>query len=170
MLPSSIDSLILNNADTDESTAPMMKVDLIGRIGNIPLGLHRPLLPLFEAVINSIHAIQASKRPDGFIDVRVTRDTSQDLLPSVEHDTRPVIAFTVTDNGIGFDDENFESFSTSDTKHKPGAKGIGRFMWLKAFEFVQIRSVSHTTTSWRQIRGWIKWKLLILTVPSGQIL
>lgn len=119
----------------------MMKVDLVGRISNIPLGLNRPLLPLFEAVINSIHAINALKRRDGRIDIQVYRDESQPLLPNITHDTRPITGFKVTDNGIGFDAENFESFTTSDTKHKPGAKGIGRFMWLKAFDQVQVSSI-----------------------------
>lgn len=121
--------------------APMMKVDLVGRISNIPLGVNRPLLPLFEAVINSIHAIQVTKRKDGEIDITVSRDETQALLSETMNDTRPVTGFTITDNGIGFDPENFESFTTSDTKHKPGAKGIGRFMWLKAFELVEISSV-----------------------------
>jgi hypothetical protein len=141
MRQSPIDSAGLNISSMSDSTAAMMKVDLIGRISNIPLGLHRPLLPLFEAVINSIHAIQATKRSDGFVDIQVTRDTSQDFMFEVGTDTRPIIAFTITDNGIGFDEENFESFTTSDTKHKPGAKGIGRFMWLKAFELVQVKSI-----------------------------
>jgi len=119
----------------------MMKVDLVGRISNIPLGVNRPLLPLFEAVINSIHAIHALKKPDGHIDIHVYRDEAQPLLPGVTHDTRPITGFMVTDNGIGFDEENFESFTTSDTKHKKGAKGIGRFMWLKAFDQVKISSI-----------------------------
>lgn len=122
-------------------SASMMKVDLVGRISNIPLGVSRPLLPLFEAVINSIHAIQATKRIDGRIDITVSRDESQALLSHIMNDTRPVVGFKITDNGIGFDPENFESFTTSDTKHKPGAKGIGRFMWLKAFDLVKISSV-----------------------------
>jgi hypothetical protein len=119
----------------------MFKVDLIGRVGNVPLGQHRPLLPLFEAVVNSIHAIQAAKRKDGQIDIYVKRDETQSPPLDGFMDTRPVIEFKIIDNGIGFDEENFESFSTSDTKHKPGAKGIGRFMWLKAFDLVQIKSI-----------------------------
>lgn len=117
-----------------------MKVDLVGRIGNVPLGVNRPLLPLFEAVINSIQSIHATGRPDGRIDIRVSRDETQSFIIEVSHDTRPVTGFTITDNGIGFDDANFESFTTSDTKYKPGAKGIGRFMWLKAFDLVHVDS------------------------------
>ena len=47
------------------------------------------------------------------------------------------------DNGIGFDGQNFEAFSTSDTTYKAarGGKGIGRFMWLAAFDHAEIQSV-----------------------------
>jgi hypothetical protein len=120
---------------------PMMKVNLIGRIGNIPLGVSHSLVPLFEAVVNSIQAIQTLDCEDGQIQILAARDESQALLTEAFLDTRPITGFTITDNGIGFDDANFESFTTSDTKYKPGAKGVGRFMWLKAFERVEISSV-----------------------------
>ena len=42
---------------------------------------------------------------------------------------------TITDNGCGFDEKNFSSFTTADSRFKEskGAKGVGRFIWLKAF-------------------------------------
>jgi hypothetical protein len=125
----------------EQHEMPVMKVNLIGRIGNIPLGVTHSLIPLFEAVVNSIQAIKALDRTDGKIEILVSRDESQALLSDAFLDTRPVVGFTITDNGIGFDDDNFESFTTSDTKYKPGAKGVGRFMWLKAFEKVEIDSM-----------------------------
>lgn len=118
----------------------MMKVDLVGRIKNVPLGVNRPLLPLFEAVVNSIQSIHSTGRTDGRIDILVSRDETQGHIFEVAEDTRPIIGFTITDNGRGFDNANFESFTTSDTSYKPGAKGIGRFMWLKAFDRVHVDS------------------------------
>ena len=49
----------------------------------------------------------------------------------------------ITDNGIGFTETNYDSFETSDSIHKQavGGKGVGRFLWLKAFEGVEIESV-----------------------------
>jgi hypothetical protein len=73
----------------------MMKVDLVGRIGNIPLGQHRPLLPLFEAVVNSIHAIQDRQISDGSIEVFVKRDHTQSLLSPDITDTRPITDFFI---------------------------------------------------------------------------
>ena len=53
-----------------------------------------------------------------------------------------ISGFLIKDNGIGFDDQNVEAFSTSDTNYKAsrGGKGIGRFMWLAAFERAEIES------------------------------
>lgn len=116
-----------------------MDINLIGRIDNVILGQHRPLQPLFEAVVNSIHAIESLNTKQGRIDITVLRDETQGTLGIT--DLRPVTGFTVEDNGIGFDDANYKSFTTSDTKYKQGAKGIGRFMWLKAFERVHVDSV-----------------------------
>ena len=44
--------------------------------------------------------------------------------------------------GIGFREDNFNAFMTADTLNKKerGGKGIGRFMWLKAFNVVHIDS------------------------------
>jgi hypothetical protein len=50
--------------------------------------------------------------------------------------------FAITDNGIGLNDENFDSFNTAFSDHKlsRGGKGLGRFTWLKAFDKVEIDS------------------------------
>ena len=54
-----------------------------------------------------------------------------------------IASFTVTDNGVGFNDENFNAFLTLDTEHKidKGGRGIGRLLWLKAFQRVDVASV-----------------------------
>jgi hypothetical protein len=64
-------------------------------------------------------------------------------LPLLGKDDAPMDAITVTDNGIGMDDENFDSFNTSFSPHREseGGKGLGRFTWLKAFERVDIDTV-----------------------------
>jgi hypothetical protein len=118
-----------------------MDIDLIGRIANIQLSKQKPLIPLLEAVINSIQSIEARKTKRGFITITIVREeVAQDTLDHTT-DMRPVKSFLIEDNGVGFTAANYKSFRTSDTKTKPGAKGIGRFMWLKAFESVKIDSV-----------------------------
>ena len=121
----------------------MMKVDLQGRIANTNLPFSRPLLPLFEAISNAIHAIEDAKIKNGRIDVYIKRDDTQQMLPG-EHrkGLRSIRDFVVEDNGVGFTPAHYTSFETSDTqlKRSRGAKGIGRFIWLKAFQRVVVES------------------------------
>ena len=133
-----------------------MNINLVGRIDNIVLGQHKPLQPLFESIVNSLHAIESLNTRNGRIKIVVLRDESQGNLVG-NNDFRPVTGFTIEDNGIGFDNDNYISFSTSDTKFKKGAKGIGRFMWLKAFEKVQIQSVfSENGTNYERSFDFLK--------------
>lgn len=112
--------------------------DFIGRIANISLAPSpaNALVPLFEAVMNSIQAIEDRFGSDnltrGSIEIEIFRDGDEGLVQS----------FEVRDNGIGFDAANLKSFAKSDSRHKEkrGGKGIGRFMWLKVFDAVRIDS------------------------------
>lgn len=119
-----------------------MRVDLKGKVRNISSKsiARNPYLPLYEAIINSIHSIEESKKKDGKITVRVIRQ--QDIRVS-DRRNPPIMSFEIVDNGIGFNKQNWESFRTSDSTYKLeiGGKGIGRFMWLKAFRNVEIKSV-----------------------------
>lgn len=117
-----------------------MKVNLQGKIRNTQLPLSRALLPMFEAVVNSFQAIEDRTPRDAkpYIEVVVERET---VLPGGGF-VGKVTGFTITDNGVGFTDDNVESFITSDSQYKVnrGGKGIGRFIWLKAFSSAQIES------------------------------
>lgn len=108
-------------------------------------------MPLFEAVVNSLHAIDEAGvlTADGEIRIEIIRKPQQDELGLDDKKKRgpealgDIVGFKVTDNGIGFDDTNMESFLELDTDHKAalGGKGIGRLLWLKAFKKVSIHSV-----------------------------
>ena len=130
-----------------------MKSDVIGRVGNVRLSPSRCLAPLFEAIVNSIQAIDERSEKGGQIDVFVERDTSQHSMEEEKPIAdQPVSGFVVQDNGIGFNDSNFESFDTSDTtsKRARGGKGVGRFLWLKAFERAEVESVFQENGSFRK--------------------
>src|SRR5208283_970658 len=119
-----------------------MNTDVAGRVKNVQLPTSKPLLPLFEAIINSIQAIDDAHEKDGRIEVEVFRNT-ENLFADSDRSHAEISGFLIKDNGIGFDDQNFAAFSTSDTTYKAsrGGKGIGRFMWLAAFERAEIESV-----------------------------
>jgi hypothetical protein len=118
-----------------------MKISLVGRVRNTKLPAWRPLLPLFEAVINSLQAIELGKVARGKIEIEVDRAQTEFELGGELH--APALNFAVTDNGPGFDEENFRSFETSDSilKERLGGKGVGRLLWLKAFDDVSVDSI-----------------------------
>ncbi|HWB07564.1 MAG TPA: ATP-binding protein [Verrucomicrobiales bacterium] len=119
-----------------------MQTDIKGRTAKIHLGNQRALWPLFEAVVNSIHAIHDTGN-GGSIQIHVLR--ALDMLSTATDptdDRAPITGFKIIDNGVGFTAPNFLSFRTADSRFKEarGGKGIGRFTWLKAFEKAEIES------------------------------
>lgn len=127
-----------------------MKFDVLGRINNmrLPDGRTALLYSVYEAVSNSIHAIndrfgQDNAAAKGRVDVDISHDENGD-----------VGLISITDNGIGFTDENLESFETSDSrfKYKRGGKGVGRFIWIKLFQTIRIDSVVKAGPSKERVR------------------
>ncbi|WP_333861587.1 hypothetical protein [Clostridium sp.] len=87
-----------------------MNMNFKGLVNLHTLPVTLPLLPLYEAVLNSIQSIE-------------------DII--------------IKDNGIGFTDDNYNSFNTYASEHKleKGCKGVGRMLWLKAFCDVEVESI-----------------------------
>ena len=130
---------MIAKANTDR-----LGIDLKGRVNRLKLAERNMLLPVFEAIVNSIHAIEDTKVPNGKIEICAERNQQMKLqLNDVEKKVLPdIVSFSVTDNGIGFNDDNYESFKKEYSTHKAerGGLGIGRFMWLKAFNDVKVES------------------------------
>ncbi|MDD1469719.1 ATP-binding protein [Dolichospermum sp. ST_sed5] len=141
-----------------------MQINVEGRIKNVNLPYSKPLYPLFEAVVNSIHAIEELNSRNGMIRIFIERDKSQGLLGLLHDNTElcPIKSFRIEDNGIGFNEPNYNAFLTADTTYKAetGGKGIGRFIWLKAFEYAHIESTFHED-------GGFKKELSISFLPSN---
>ena len=117
-----------------------MKINFRGLVDLHVLPSTEPLLPLYEAIVNSIQSIEESGNKNGRIDIEIQRESQMQLFgESWETDIENII---IRDNGIGFNQQNFESFDTyaSDFKLGKGCKGVGRIMWLKAFSHVEINS------------------------------
>src|ERR1700722_9321001 len=117
----------------------MLKSNLRSQVRQTPLPKWKPWIPLFEAVMNSFQAIRDAKKPAGAGRILVEIEREDSLIAD---DDSPLQAVRITDNGIGMDDDNFDSFNTSFSDHKEGegGKGLGRFTWLKAFERVEVDS------------------------------
>lgn len=85
-----------------------MKLDLAGKIRNTQLPKTRPLLPLFEAVVNSFQALEDSADvTNPCIHITALREATLPDMP-----VGVIEGFKIEDNGIGFDSSNFESFFT----------------------------------------------------------
>ncbi len=128
-----------------------MQVDIIGRVDNLHLPVSKPHIPLLECLVNSIESIEERKTVNGRIDVHIERDLKQDIVPGYgEAALGPIKNIRIEDNGVGFNDQNFQSFIWSDSTRKAskGNKGIGRFTWLKAFEKAKIESSYSDGDNW----------------------
>ena len=130
-----------------------MQADLVGRVKNTKLPIRNGLLALFESIVNSIYAIEERGIPpqSGFINITIERENELPQLQS-QNFRPPIKSFLVEDNGIGFNDDNFESFCTLDSQVKAhkGAKGIGRVLWLKVFDYAQIESIYEQDGIWKK--------------------
>jgi hypothetical protein len=111
--------------------------DLAGRVRNLslPASAVNTLIPLFEAVSNALHAVDArwGGRAAEVGQVKIA------ILRRENDADANVIGFWVSDNGIGLTEANWQSFRTSEASR--GGKGVGRLSWLKAFGGCRV--VSH---------------------------
>ncbi|WP_259071624.1 ATP-binding protein [Mucilaginibacter sp. X4EP1] len=123
------------------------KSNIENKVRNTSLPRTKPLLPLYEAISNSIHSIKElakiNESMEGKILISIQRIGSADLFGEIaDIDEYPVNSYEIIDNGIGFNDENMAYFIESDTDHKIeiGGKGVGRFVCLKAFRKIIVDS------------------------------
>jgi len=129
--------------------------NIANRVRNTKLPRTKPLMPLFEVISNSIHAINDAKsknqlQENGEIRIKIIRNGDEKILRELENiDQYPIKSFEIIDNGIGLNDENLQGFVEADTDHKLdiGGKGVGRFVCLKAFEKLIIDSCFSSSNS-----------------------
>ena len=116
-----------------------MKLNFKNRVRNFKFSPNDVFVPLYEAITNSIQAIEEKNNlKDSYINVKIARDSYRigDFISGI-------FSIEIADNGIGFVNRNYESFCTSDSDYKfeLGGKGVGRINWLKAYEITHIKSV-----------------------------
>jgi hypothetical protein len=114
-----------------------LKGDVVNRVRRLPKPTQasEALQPLFEAVSNALHAVE-----DAYGDQYQARGR---IIVTIKNLKSPdSLNITIADNGIGFDARRYDAFCTTDTDHKisRGGKGIGRLLWLDAFEAASIDS------------------------------
>lgn len=103
---------------------------------------------LFEAITNAIHANATN--------IKCHLNTNDNLLNDGEKEIGSIKVDTikVVDNGDGLTDDNYKSFSKYRTVYKKalGCKGVGRFVFLKLYEFAIYNSQLHNIQEKRTIK------------------
>jgi len=105
--------------------------------------------PLFEAIVNSLEAIKDSGREDGQIEIVFYREQTGLALGVEEGNFHARITdIDIIDNGVGFIDDNAESFDElhSDFKIARGGKGYGRVFYKQYFRDVTVESLFEEDT------------------------
>lgn len=128
-----------------------MLIDIKGKINEKKLAFSNTLLPLFEAIVNSIQAIEEdSATKTGIIEIDIIRSKQKKLELEENINYPDIVDFVVKDNGVGFTEENFNSFNYAHSTYKfeKGGKGIGRFTWLRAFQRAIIESRYKENGKW----------------------
>lgn len=116
----------------------MSKVNIRRLVDNIRSGTN-VYTPLIELIVNAMQSIDQAEKTDGLVDIQILRKGEEDI----ENRLQAVDGFIVSDNGIGFNQKNRDSFDKVYTEQKilEGGKGFGRFTCLKYFDEVKINSV-----------------------------
>ena len=85
-----------------------LTTDIEGIIRELNISEEDVLYPFYEAVVNSIQAIDERKNcSDGKISVYIERDKSEQSLFE-EYSQYPIASIRIVDNGIGFTTANYK--------------------------------------------------------------
>lgn len=128
-------------------------MNLRGQVNQMRLPKSKALWPLFETIVNSIQSLEETKDcPNPEITVLANRAVERQMKVNGEEELNPFEEFIVTDNGEGFTERNYKSFLEAYTTYKiqKGCKGIGRFLWLKAFNKIEVKSIYTDDGKWYQ--------------------
>lgn len=130
----------------------MVKIGYIKAVGiwyetelrTIPKKAETPLQPIFEAFTNSLEAIRLFKtetktKNNGKISIDIFKE--KDLF-SKDNKLYNFKKITITDSGIGFNDNEFERFiNLRDDRKNFKNKGTGRVQYLHTFDKTYINSI-----------------------------
>ncbi len=126
-------------------------MNLTGQVNQMRLPKSKALWPLFETIVNSIQSLEdTTDCANPQITILANRMEYAQLNTEGGEEINHFTEFIVRDNGAGFTEKNYRSFleAYSTLKIKKGCKGIGRFLWLKAFDEVRVTSIFCESDRW----------------------
>ena len=141
---------------------PILSSDVIGRVKRLALkpSAASALTPLFEAVSNALHAVQdrfgEEAKKLGEVEIEVLGIGSGPSIGTVN-------GFRISDNGVGLDDENYNSFLRPNSffKEKRGGKGVGRLGWLRVFKQDPYRHTIWVLAALKGACSILSWRRMI---------
>lgn len=135
------------NQSPSHLTPVALRQELAGRLRNITKLKHWQMA-VAEAVQNAMDAIADSGRT-GEVSILVERAEGSALNEIVN---QPIRTIVVSDDGVGFNNENYQSFCTPDSLRKQtrGGKGLGRLTCLQAFQRLRVNSVFQNGDGWKE--------------------
>ncbi|MFO1150375.1 MAG: ATP-binding protein [Alsobacter sp.] len=115
-----------------------LRGDVVNRVRRLPKPTQaaEALQPVFEAISNALHAVE-DKFGESYQQLGRILVTISSLRDADE------ITIAVSDNGVGLQPTRFNAFCTTDTDFKidRGGKGVGRLLWLDAFDQISVQSI-----------------------------
>ncbi|QRN41647.1 MAG: ATP-binding protein [Neisseriaceae bacterium] len=121
-----------------------METNLEGLLNDLKLPKNKALIPLFEAIANSLDAIDECEDGCENHQIIINFLANNDLITTPSENNRFSIidGFSVSDTGMGLNAKNYQAFNEAYTRRKIdlGGKGVGRFMYLKVFDKVEVES------------------------------
>jgi hypothetical protein len=83
-----------------------MLIDIKGKINEKKLAFSNTLLPLFEAIVNSIQAIEEdSSTKTGIIEIDIIRSNQKNMDFGTADTLPDIVDFQIKDNGVGFTEQ-----------------------------------------------------------------
>lgn len=123
------------------TTSPRISADLEGMLRQLPKS-SRPLAPVFEAITNGLEAIIDRQNAGGMEPGRIT--VRFFYIGLFQDETKTLERIEISDNGIGFNEENYERFNAFFDRSKGhNNRGSGRVQFMHFAEKTEVTSYYH---------------------------
>jgi hypothetical protein len=125
-------------------------LNIRGFVAGIEIEPDEFLLPLQEAIVNSIQSIEDKTPSEGRISIKIIRGKQLPLSEDFDIPYNPIVGFEIYDDGVGFINERFQAFNDAftDLNKGKGCKGVGRYTVLACFGSMEINSTFHENDRW----------------------
>lgn len=125
-------------------------LNIRGFVAGIDVEPDEYLLPLQEAIVNSIQSIEDKTPNEGRISIKIIRGKQLPIGEGFDKPYSPIMGFEIYDDGVGFISKRFQAFNDAftDLYKGKGCKGVGRYTILACFGSMEIDSTFYENKNW----------------------